>query len=83
MKKPFSNSFWISSYKLVSKNCAVNKISCTESSRPSVRKNVFHFKNTVLNPKTVPKAVFDPQIFYKTVFQVSHDFQEKLRKFGL
>ena len=61
----------------------MNKISCTDFLDQELGENVFLAQNTVLNMKTVSKAVFDPQIFYRTVFQVLHDFQEKLTKFGI
>ena len=34
------------------------------------RKNIFlTFKHHFSNPKTVPKAVFDPQMFYRNIFK--------------
>ena len=81
MKETFSNSVLILSYKFLSKSRAVSQYPAQNFLDQKVRKNVFLFQNTVSNPKTVPKAVFDPHMIYNTVFLMLHDFQRKLRKF--
>ena len=59
-RKLFQIHFGFLSTICLIKTVQWTRISCTEFSRPNNRKTVFHTKNTVLNPKTVPKAVFDP-----------------------
>ena len=76
MKKVFSNSLFILSYKFLKKSGAVNEISCTYFVNHELRKTYFSLKNVIFGPETVPKAISDPQIFYESVFINYRSFKE-------
>ena len=82
MKKVFSNSLCILSYKFLKKGCAVNYNSCIVFLNQDIGKKVISLKNVYLDTETVPKAVSDPQMIYEAVFMYHVLFKKKINKFG-